>query len=114
MGLFDRKTNTSSNGSHTNGDGSSTTSRQPEPAPDEEGRFDPREVMAPTRERTPVPVRARPPAGAEGEEPSGATVISFANQKGGVAKTTTTLNLAVALRSPATGCSASTSTPRAT
>jgi chromosome partitioning protein len=97
MGLFDRKNSNSSNGSHTNGGGLEHEARSPEPTPDEEGRFDPREVMAPIRERTPASVLGAS-AGDAGEEPSGATVISFANQKGGVAKTTTTLNLAVAFR----------------
>jgi Mrp family chromosome partitioning ATPase len=98
MGLFDRKNNNSSNGSHTNGDGLEHDVTSPEPTPDEDGRFDPQEVMAPVRERTPASVLGAPGAPGEGEEPKGATVISFANQKGGVAKTTTTLNLAVAFR----------------
>jgi chromosome partitioning protein len=69
-------------------------------AVEEADRLTPEEAIAPSRDAGESSKKGKKEKGKDGgsKKGAGATTIAFANQKGGVAKTTTTLNLAVAFK----------------
>jgi chromosome partitioning protein len=68
-------------------------------AVEEAERLTPEEAIAPTRDSDQKSKEGKEKGKGDASKKSGgATTIAFANQKGGVAKTTTTLNLAVAFK----------------
>jgi chromosome partitioning protein len=93
MGLFNRPSPPEDEGPQTT---VPEVERAPEPPPHNQAPPEEDEADRLTASQALAPVRV--PATATGDDGSDrrAQVISFANQKGGVAKTTTTLNLAVA------------------